>query len=392
VRIAFVAARWGDPWREEQLFARRVAGALGSVAEIDVLLAGRDPRLATADGAFTVRQFPAEKPDPRRLARLARFTVDVAAIREALSCSCAAHVLEWAAKDVPLGLQIELVRARGGRSPELEAYLRSNAYDAVVLVGLRSATLFALGSLPADRRLVLIPGCQADQALWLPVYDDAFHRADTMLVSTAVEQELVARRAGGDDRRVANVRFALQVSTLSAATDPVAAIDAPYVLAVGDWRSSIGLRRLKRHAELLARALPEVRLVFAGRGYELLRPAGREVAYGTDLRVDLWRWMSRAIAVLDPEPERVLGRDVLEAFLYGVPVLVRTDGGAAREHADAGNGGLWYRNYHELELAVDKLASDGIGPTLGKQGQGYARREYGDAESFRKRVLEACLG
>ena len=124
----------------------------------------------------------------------------------------------------------------------------------------------------------------------------------------------------------------------------------------------------------------------------MLGRAGRVTAYGTELRADLWRWMSRALAVLDPEPGRSLGRDVLEALLYGVPVLARADGGAAREHAEAGHGGLWYRNYDELELAISRLDTDGIGATLGRQGRDYALREYGDPEGFQKRVVEASFG
>ena len=392
MRIAFVAACWGDPWSEEQIFARRVAGALGSRSEVELLLAGHDSWPDPADGAFTVRKFAAEAENPHRFRRLSRFTVDSAGAHEALSCSCAHDLLERVARSVPQSLQFELARARGGHSPELYAYLRDNPYDLVVLVGLSPVLVFGLKSLPDDRRIALIPGRAGDRSSWLPVYDEAFRRADAILVPTARERKLVARRAGMDDGRAVNVGFALRVSSLSAETEPVLGVDAPYLLVVGDWASSRGLNGFLRQAGLLGHERPEIGLVFAGRRHDLLRRAGRVTAYGTELRADLWRWMSRALAVVDLEPERSLGRDVLEAFLYGVPVLVRADGGAAREHAEDGNGGLWYRNYDEFELAISQLASDEIGPTLGSQGREYALREYGDPESFRRRVVEACLG
>ena len=392
MRIAFVAARWGDPWSEEQVFARRVAGALGSQGEVDVLLAGGDSWPAPADGAFTVRHFAGEAANPRRFRRLSRFTVDSAGAHEALSCSCAADLLERVARGVPQSLQFELARARGGHSPELYAHLRDDPYDLVLFVGLSAALVFGLRNLPDDARVVLIPGRAGDRSSWLPVYDEAFRRADAMLVPTETERKLAGRRSGTDDGRAVNVGFALKVSSLSAETDPVVGVNMAYVLVVGDWTSSTGLSRFLRQADLLARDRPEIGVVFAGRRHELLGRAGRVTAYGTELRADLWRWVSRALAVLDPEPERSLGRDVLEALLYGVPVLARADGGAAREHAEAGNGGLWYRNYDELELAIGRLATGGIGQTLGRQGHDYAQREYGDPERFRKRVVEAALG
>ena len=97
--------------------------------------------------------------------------------------------------------------------------------------------------------------------------------------------------------------------------------------------------------------------------------------------------------MLDPEPERSLGRDVLEALLYGVPVLARADGGAAREHAEAGNGGLWYPELRRARAGDQPgWPPTGSGPILGSQGRDYALREYGDPEGFRKRVVEAALG
>ena len=315
--------------------------------------------------------------------------MDSAGAHEALSCSCGTHLLEEVARGIPQSLQFELARARGGHSPELYAHLRDNPYDLVVLVGLSAALVFGLRNLPDDGRVVLIPGRAGDRSSWLPVYDEAFRRADAMLVPTETERKLVARRSGTDDGRAVNVGFALKVSSLSAETDPVVGVDMPYVLVVGDWTSSSGLNRFLRQADLLARDRPEIGVVFAGRRHELLGRAGRVTAYGTELRADLWRWVSRALAVLDPEPERSLGRDVLEALLYGVPVLARADGGAAREHAEGGNGGLWYRNYDELELAISRLATDGIGPNPRKPRARLRAARVRRSRGFRKRVVEA---
>ena len=69
--------------------------------------------------------------------------------------------------------------------------------------------------------------------------------------------------------------------------------------------------------------------------------------------------MNVALAFLDAEPNRMLGLDVLEAMLCGAPVLVSAQGGAAREHAESGNGGSWYRSDAELRACLEALPLGG---------------------------------
>jgi glycosyltransferase involved in cell wall biosynthesis len=98
------------------------------------------------------------------------------------------------------------------------------------------------------------------------------------------------------------------------------------------------------------------------------------------------------LAVIDPTPHRVIGQEVLEAMLLGIPVVVAANGDATREHADLGNGGLWYRFGDEL-LASIKLLLDGhVASSLGEQGHSYATARFADTDTYVKRVAEVVLG
>ena len=94
------------------------------------------------------------------------------------------------------------------------------------------------------------------------------------------------------------------------------------------------------------------------------------------------------MAVLDPVPQRLVGRQVLEAFLYRVPVIVYARGGASREHAEAGNGGLWFRTDEELCATVRALLDDELGQLLGEQGCSYAQHRHADTDTFVKNVAK----
>ena len=92
--------------------------------------------------------------------------------------------------------------------------------------------------------------------------------------------------------------------------------------------------------------------------------------------------MSRALAVVDPVPHRVIGQDVLESLMLGVPVVVAADGYATREHAETGNGGLWYRADDELVGSVRRLLDDEVRRSLGEQGRSYAMSRFGDTDTY----------
>jgi glycosyltransferase involved in cell wall biosynthesis len=99
--------------------------------------------------------------------------------------------------------------------------------------------------------------------------------------------------------------------------------------------------------------------------------------------------MTRAIAVLDWEERRILGRDVLEAMLNGIPVIVHESGGASREHAEEGNGGVWFRTHAELGGCLRAISSQSLRERLGAQGRSYATARYGDPDSFMAEVRRA---
>jgi glycosyltransferase involved in cell wall biosynthesis len=101
--------------------------------------------------------------------------------------------------------------------------------------------------------------------------------------------------------------------------------------------------------------------------------------------------MSRAVAVLDPAPNRVVGQEVLEAMLLGAPVLVVADGGATRQHAEVGNGGLWYRIEDELIASIRLLLDQDLRSALGEQGRAYAENRFADPDTYVKRVSATIL-
>jgi glycosyltransferase involved in cell wall biosynthesis len=197
----------------------------------------------------------------------------------------------------------------------------------------------------------------------------------------------MAGRLGGAER-VENVGFVLGVNSIAAPESGDPAGD-PVVIIARDWRTAESRIRYRPWAEHLARRLPD------GVALRLVGPGAAAGAHGvphTDGRIDAWWWMSRAVAVIDPVPHRVVGQEVLEAMLLGAPVVVAANGDATREHAEAGNGGLWYRADDELTASVARLLDRDLAAALGEQGRAYALARFADTDTCIKRLADVVLG
>ncbi|MEA2627191.1 MAG: hypothetical protein QOD06_3236 [Candidatus Binatota bacterium] len=390
MKIAVVAASYGDDWREEDLLCRRTAAALATRADVDLLLASGSESGEDADGALRIRRFAATVHSAGWRRVVERATVGPAEGEEALGCSCPVPLANRIGADLPDLLQEEIARVEGGHSPELYDALRADGYDLVLFAGYRFAsTCFGVQAVGPGARVALLAMARDEPLLRFRAYRPLWERVQRVLVVSEHERELVRRRLGHRDVPVHDVGFALRVHPLAAETEPAGWSGEPGLVIARDWTRPAAVGRWLRVAERVARELPGVRVCLLGRGSEGLPPQASALVPLAASRLDLWRWVSRSLALIDPEPHRLLAREVLEAMMYGVPVIVADRGGASREHAERANGGLWFRDEAELVGCAARLLDAEVRRQLGGQGRAYADARYGDADAFVEAVWRA---
>jgi hypothetical protein len=377
MRIAVVAARYGDPWSEVDVLTRRLAGALACCGDVDILLPVQGPAGTGHDGAVRILHFPASGIDLYRRA----------AWRQAVlgDGSSPASFSEAELGDLPDLVEQELLRSEGGESPELCAHLSATPYDLTVFVGVHApVTAAGVKALADHRRFAVAPATVDARIVSLRLHDETFQRADRILVSTEFERSLIARRVGETgEKKIESVGFIIGVNPLGRTTEPPEFDGRSYLLVPGDWSGSPSISRFLQWAGALERYFgPDLCLRLVGPGADRLQLGIDR----THSRLDMWRWISRAFAVLEPRPLRLLGKEVLEAFLYSTPVIAHAGSGAAREHTELGNGGVWYRTDEELFASVEALLEGDLRRTLGEQGLAYARDLYGDTKAYIHRV------
>ena len=369
MRAALVATGFSGSGGEQELFYRRLAGALAYSTDLTVLSLA--PSSEGIRGfPFDVKSFPTEL-NPRR----------ARALLEASS----------SLDTIPRFIQEEVARAEGGFSLELLEDLKKEAYDVVVFCGYKYAsTVFGIHAVTSDTRVVLVPSAIDDPLFWLPTYDAVFKSSDRILVSTKSEQALVSRRLGGQNSgKIINVKFALRINQLSMETNPWGESGGSYIVASGNSLDDETYERTVDLGALVTSEYPDVRVMIVERNPDRRRPHSWLERRRLASRADLWRWSAKALAFLDAQPGRVIGRDALEAQMCGTPIIASRYGWATREHAEVGDGGLWFDLSSELLSCIDKLLEPHVRDALANQGREYALSEYGDPDTFVKSVTEA---
>jgi glycosyltransferase involved in cell wall biosynthesis len=191
-----------------------------------------------------------------------------------------------------------------------------------------------------------------------------------------------------DPGRVAVLDFLVGVNPVALTTEPHDFERQSYVVVTADWNSVPSIERLELLASRLAEINPRLQLRLVGPGAQRFSSLGVRL---TASRLDVWRWVSRSLCIFEPRHRLLLGQSVLEALLFGIPVVVHAGGGAAREHADLGDGGLWYRTDDEFLAAVNALLDDDLHKALGEQGRRYAEA-FTDTDRFIKTVTQTFIG
>lgn len=388
MRAALVTTHWHDPWSEHDLAVRRVAGAVACFAELDVFVPGTAETVRKPYAAVRLISYQARPADEGRAAALQQALFGPSSFQSTATCVCHNEMVQQFARDLPRSLQWSALASRGSYSAELSGLLSTREYDLVLFAGCSEVTYTGMLSLPPTTPIALLPMMTGDPVEWIDLLDEVFERADAILVFTETEVALLAARAAAAVDKVTKIGFVVRVHELVHGNDPHGYEVADRIVIVSDWRDPALFEELRPWLARAATDFPQVEFRPLGPG-----AAALPFPYSTPLsegQLDTWRWMARSLAALDPSHHHLLGRSALEALQYGVPILVPDDGGASREHADHGDGGLWYRAAEDLAACITRLCNDSATrQELAAHGHAYAQETYGDPKAFIGLVTDA---
>jgi hypothetical protein len=376
--VTVVATSWGNANDERYFATRAYAGAATTVAAVTIVhltsSPAANPRLR--DGAFGLVEVAATAARP----------VEEAILLAALaSADRSGRVPEVAGRG--------LHALEGGRSPELAASIGATAPDVLVVAGLNQgwpATM--LDALQPRPRVVVIPLMGDDPRLSARGYRDFLRRADIVCATSPGERKRVAAVVGSATE-VVDLPLVVPVNTAAASHRLVGMshFDNYVVILRGFPPGTVECPAFGGYWNL-RRAVPglgvaditnaEWRASSEGFGYTV--PAGPS-------RVNLWRLLAQAIALIDLRPGGVLGREAIESLLIGTPVLVPSTSTSRQIVVDSG-GGHVYSDEVGLIEAVVALSDPKRRAKLADRGREWALRVHGDRERFVANVTNSLVG
>jgi hypothetical protein len=373
--VAVLVAHW-ETTTEQGWITRQVAGALACLADVHVVTPDGKVAGPAADGTF-------------RLHRLATPIDPATELRRDLLVDALSHTGPVRGTVMPLELSALIDEGLIDPWRSADEVLTALQPDLIVIAGHQNVGALAAvdRSAPATPISLVALGTEL-HSLAFPSFDRLFDRAASVLTVTENERLTILRSHDGADRvhRI-GAPLAANPSALSEPNTWVGATD--YILVV------TGAGSEEDHVEtelsrLLRLRFPDNPVGIAHRDSFCAWHQGRlNQGWAIERSSDMARLMAWARVTVDLRPGRLFARRCVDSLLYGTPIVVPHDS-RAREHAERGQGGLWFTNPSELTWCVEALLDPTTRDTFSAQGRDYAEEEYGSTDRFIERVATGC--
>ena len=289
-------------------------------------------------------------------------------------------------------IQDEFFFHQGPVSKDLAGAVQASQADLVFFAPYLFWPTIAVAPLVAERA-VIIPAAHDEPFLKLSRVRDLLKQSRGLVYGSRAEQQLLQRTHPIGHIPSTVLGWGIEPPS---ATDPellesLGLADQPYALCVGrieHAKGSLGLVDFWR--TLKTRSATNLRLVLVGNpSVEIASDDDVLVARGLSDEAK-WSLLHHADFLINPSALESFSLVLFEAWTAGIPVLVNAHCETTRTHVAEAQGGLWYRNYPEFEVAVERLASDaGARNYMAKNGKIYTEANYGWAKLVR-RFTEFC--
>ena len=154
--------------------------------------------------------------------------------------------------------------------------------------------------------------------------------------------------------------------------------DERFVLCLGRVERAKGSHVLAELWRLYRARRPAApRLVFMGPVHQALAPDDAVAVAGEQPEAVKWGALRACDAVISPSVWESFSLVILEAWLAGAPVVVNRRCAATVEHCENSQGGLWFTDYDDFEVVMDRLLADHtLRARLAANGRAYTERHF----------------
>ena len=280
---------------------------------------------------------------------------------------------------VALKEQEQWMRSQGPLSPDLITYIKQNEqeYDAFIFFPyLYATTYFAL---PVVANKAYLAPCAHDEwPIYLSMWDSFFEKPRGFIFNTLEEKKFLKNR-------FPTINFQGPIAGLALDKPQTYnpenfrqkyKIDEPFILYVGRIDPSKGCEELFRYfIQLRSQEFTIRKLVLLGKPTMSIPSHPDIISLGFVDEQTKWNALAACDLLVMPSPYESLSIVLLEAWAVGKPVLVNGNCDVLVGQCRRAQGGLWYTNEDEFQVAIEKM-EEPIRNQLGLQGKEFVEANY----------------
>lgn len=282
-------------------------------------------------------------------------------------------------KEASLAEQEAWMHAQGCRSPDLIDYVKQHKdeYDAFIFFTYLYATTYFVLPLVAEKAY-LAPLAHDEWPIYMSMWDALFEKPRGFIFNTIEERDFLKAR-------FPNVN--LEGPIVGVAVDPPQTcsadqfrqqynIDEPFLLYIGRVDPSKGCEELFRYfLDLRSHESCSRKLVLLGKPAMAIPKHPDIIALGFVDEQTKWDALAACELLVMPSIYESLSMVLLEAWTVGKPVLVNGRCKVLVGQCRRAQGGLWYTNKDEFQVALEKM-DEPVRNQLGLQGKSFVKTNY----------------
>ena len=282
-------------------------------------------------------------------------------------------------KDASLKEQEAWMLAQGPWSPDLITYVKKHQqeYDAFIFFTyLYATTYFILPLVP--QKAYLAPLAHDEWPIYMSRWEDFFEKPRGFIFNTIEERDFVKKRFPNANCEGPVVGVAVEPPERYSAEDFRRRynIDDPFLLYMGRVDPSKGCEELFRYfMQLRSHESSSRKLVLLGKPTMPIPKHPDIIALGFVDEQTKWNALAACDLLVMPSPYESLSIALLEAWAVGKAVLVNGKCDVLVGQCRRAQGGLWYVNKEEFQVAIEKMDKQ-VRNQLGLQGKVFVKTNY----------------
>lgn len=269
----------------------------------------------------------------------------------------------------------EWMEKQGPYSADMLTYIEEHSedYDQFLFVPYLYATTH-FGLKKVRDKAILIPATHDEPTIYMKIFDEMFHGVKKIIFLTQQEREFAQKRFGELPENEV-IGMGIEFPEDSNGVD-LSRFDLPqrYAIYAGRIDPSKGCDQLFEYYE--GSGLTEqLDLVFIGK--KVMEIPDHINYLGFVSEEEKHALIAKAEFGILPSQYESFSISLLEYFAQKKPVLVNGKSEVLKGHCVRGNGGFWYENAEEWQIAAEYLMKNAeVAKTMGKNGYQYVKKNY----------------